>query len=172
MGQEPHGIDDIQKDGQPPGEGVDPAEAVHRLEERAQAIRGNLDVLVDEVERRGSRLVKPLVIGAGAAAAAALVIGGVAVWRSLRRPPPSRLRGLGRALRRIAENPDRVAEQRPSLSKRVIGSVVATVASVAIHQLVGVATAKLARKNAAPSSEAAPGGVTTLERDAPGVGSR
>jgi len=54
MGQEPNGIDEGGTAGGGSAEGRgDPEETVRRLEERAQAIRGNLDVLVDEVEPVG-----------------------------------------------------------------------------------------------------------------------
>jgi len=65
MGQEPNGIDEGRTASDGSAEGGDPEETVRRLEDRAQAIRGNLDVLVDEVERRGSRVVRPMVLGTG-----------------------------------------------------------------------------------------------------------
>jgi hypothetical protein len=159
MGQEPNGIDEgrTTDDGSAKG-GGDPEETVRRLEERAQAIRGNLDVLVDEVERRGSRLARPMVLGAGAAALAVLMVGGVAVWRGLRRRSrPSRLRGLTRALRRMIEHPERVAEVQPSPSKKVLASIGAAAASIAVHQLARVASAKVAR----PDPPASEGGGTS-----------
>jgi hypothetical protein len=170
MGQEPNGIDEARKGGDDAAKGGgDPEEAVRRLEERAQAIRGNLDVLVDEVERGGSRLMKPMVLGTGAAALVVLVVGGAAVWRGLRRRSrPSRLGGLTRALRRMIEHPERIAEVQPSPSKKVLASVGAAVASIAVHQLARVASAKLAGaklagaklagSNAPGSEDAAAGG--------------
>jgi hypothetical protein len=160
MGQEPNGIDEGRTPGDGSAEGGgDPEETVRRLEDRAQAIRGNLDVLVDEVERRGSRVVRPMVLGTGAAALVVLVVGGAVVWRGLRRRSrPSRLRGLTRALRRMVEHPDRVAEVQPSPSKRVLASVGAAVASIAVHQLARVASAKLARRNPSAPEGAAAGG--------------
>jgi len=158
MGQEPNGIDEGRTGGDSPAEGGgDPEETVRRLEDRAQAIRGNLDVLVDEVERRGSRLLRPMVLGTGAAALLVLVVGGAVVWRGhRRRSRPSRLREVTRALRRMIEHPERVGEVQPSPSKKLLTSVGAAVASIAVHQLARVASAKLARPNAS-SSEGAGG---------------
>jgi len=58
----------------------------------------------------------------------------------------------------MIEHPDRVAEVQPSPSKRVLASVGAAVASIAVHQLARVASAKLARRNASASDGAAAGG--------------
>lgn len=145
MGQEPHGIGDARSAGEPPAESRDPAQAVRRLEERAAAIRGDLDVLVDEVERRGSRLVKPIALGVGVTALVVLIVGGATAWRVHRRPPPSRLRGLAGAMRRMTEHPERVAEVQPSVTKKALASAVAALVSIAVHHLVRVASSTPAR---------------------------
>jgi hypothetical protein len=145
MGQESHGIEG----GQAGGDG-DPEQAVRRLEDQAETIRGNLDDLVHEAERRGSRLVKPVAVGAGVAALVVLAVGGIAVWRGFRRRPTSRLRGLAGALRRLAEHPELVAKAEPSLSKKVLASAGAALASIAVHQLARVAASKLERTNTPP----------------------
>lgn len=151
MGQEPRDIEDARASAASRADARDPAQAVRRLEERAEAIRGNLDVLVDEVERRGTRLAKPIAVGVGVAALGALVVAGTAAWRVYRRPPPSRLRGLARAMRRMAEHPERVAEVRPSVAKKVLASAGAALASIAVHQLVQVVSSLTARRRVSPS---------------------
>jgi hypothetical protein len=154
MGQESSGIEDVglQREGRPSPEGGDAAQTVDQLAARAEAIRGNLDTLVDEVQRRGKRALKPLAIGAGCAALLALVVGGAFAWRRHgQRPPPSRLRGLARALRRMSDHPERVAEEQPSLRKKVLASAGATLASVVVHQLAQVAREKMSRGSGASS---------------------
>jgi type VI protein secretion system component VasF len=62
-----------------------PDEALHRLEERAGEIRENLSEMVDELDHRRHRLTKSLVVGA--VALIGLALGGVILWRRMRRHP-------------------------------------------------------------------------------------
>jgi hypothetical protein len=98
------------------------------LEERARNIRDNLGELVDELDHRRHRAMKPLVFAGaailGLAVAGAAVGGGVALWRRRQPQRLSRSRQIAAAFRRMAEHPDRVAKPPPSYSvgKKVLGA--------------------------------------------------
>lgn len=115
----------------------DPEKRADQLEQKADAIRDDLDGLVGELDKRAHnamrRYVKPIAIGA-----AVLVAGIVSllVWRRVRRRP-STLDRLGSALRRAAAHPDRVAKPSPSIAKKIIAAATAAGASVAARRLVG-----------------------------------
>ncbi|HVU52275.1 MAG TPA: hypothetical protein VHL80_16390 [Polyangia bacterium] len=102
-----------------------------RLEERADAIRGDLGALVSELDRRRHRARKPLFIAASAGGLAAVAAGAFLLWRRGRRRR-TRLQALAAALRRSVAHPERVAtkSERSSLAKKVALSAAASVASV------------------------------------------
>jgi hypothetical protein len=126
----------------------DPERRADQLEQKADAIRTDLDGLVGELDHRTHnamrRYVKPIAIGA-----AALVVGVVSflVWRKLRRRLPSRIDRLRTALRRAVAHPDRVAKPAPSVAKKIIAAATAGAASVAARRLVA---------RALPDTEAQP----------------
>ena len=149
MGQEPHGIDKVGQAGKT---------AIRNRRcgvwrTRADAIRGNLDVLVDEAERRGSRLVKPIALGTGIAALVVLPpvapSYGAGAFDGARRRRGCvgwRARCAGWSSTRTV-----VAEaEEPSLSKKILASAGAALASIAVHQLARVAMSKFARPDLPP----------------------
>lgn len=112
----------------------DPARLADELERRIEVIRDDLGGLVGELDRRRHRVGKPLAIGA--AALAAVAVGGIVLWQLRRR---RRRHSLGYklgqtigALRRAITHPDRVAprKQEPSVPRKVLAAAAASVASV------------------------------------------
>jgi hypothetical protein len=115
---------------------VAPDRDPQELEERVDAIRGDLGSLVSELERRRHRAGRPLLIVASTTLAlAALGAGGLLYWRHLR-GRSDRLRAFAAALRRSVAHPERVAAKRdqPSLAKKIAASAVAAAASVAARR--------------------------------------
>jgi hypothetical protein len=120
----------------------DPNERADDLARRADAIRGDLDHLVGELDQRAHnamrRYVKPAAIGAAVLAAGIVAL---LLWRRHRRPP-SRIERLGLALRRAVAHPDRVAKPTPSIAKKVIAAAGAAGASMAARTWVSKALAE------------------------------
>jgi hypothetical protein len=125
-----------QREDRVTGAGGDPEKRADELEQKAGAIRDDLDDLVGELDHRTHdvmrRYVKPIAIG-GAVVAAGLI--GFLVWRKYRRRP-SGVERLGVALRRAVAHPERVAEPSPSIAKKVVAAAAAAGASMAIRRLV------------------------------------
>jgi hypothetical protein len=122
--------------GQPNG-----TEQAERLQHDIEAIRGNLGGLVSELRERGREAVDVrlqvrrhgVAVGLGALAVAALVAGGIALHRARerrRQTLPARLRRLREAVARMMDDPDRVAEARPRVSRKIAASGGSAAASV------------------------------------------
>jgi hypothetical protein len=125
-----------QREDRVSGKREDPGKRADQLEQKAGAIRSDLDELVGELDQRTHdalrRYVKPIAIGA-----AVLVVGIVSllVWRKARRRP-SNLERLGLAMRRAIAHPERVAKPAPSIGTKIIAAAGAAGASMAVRKLV------------------------------------
>jgi hypothetical protein len=106
----------------------EPGKAQRRVEE----VRRELDHSVGELRSRGQRARKPLVMGAAALAVAG--VAGVILWRVLHRRRTA-IERVGEALRRIVAHPDRVAEETPSVGKKVLAAAASAAASVLARRL-------------------------------------
>jgi hypothetical protein len=114
------------------GVGGSPDGDVSRLEHRAEAIRENLGELVDELDHRRHRAVKPLLIAA--AAVAGLGLAAVIVSRRRRRPP-SRAREVALAIQRLGQHPERVAQAKPLVGKQIAAAAGAALVAVVVRRL-------------------------------------
>ena len=111
-------------------------ETVEALYERADDLRDYVGDLVDELEDRGHRAVRPLVIGAAAALVAAATAGGILLARRRHAPAATwRAREFGRALGRLARHPEYVATPPPSVAKKILAAAAAALVSVALQRL-------------------------------------
>ena len=121
-------------------ETADPETQAQRLEEKVEVIRGNLDGLVGELDRRRHRLTgaakRALPYAAAAVGAVGLAIGGVLIWRRQRAQRPSRARRLLTELRAIAQHPDRLSrKEKTSVTKKIVAAAGAAAASVLARRL-------------------------------------
>ncbi len=118
------------------GAKTDPEKRAAELEQKAEAIRDNLDGLVAELDYRRHEAVrrwaKPLAIGAAVLGAGVV---GLLVWRRVRRRP-SRLGRLRAAIERAMAHPDRVAKTTPSMAKKIAAAAGTAGVSVAARRLV------------------------------------
>jgi hypothetical protein len=109
---------------------------VTELEQKAEAIRDNLDGLVAELDYRRHEAVrrwaKPIAIGAAVLGAGVVAF---IVWRRFRRPP-SRLERFRAAIARAMAHPDRVAKTSPSMAKKIAVAAGTAGVSVAARRLV------------------------------------
>jgi hypothetical protein len=95
------------------------------------AAREELEGLVDELTRRLRGLKKPAL---GVAIALAAAGGGYVLWRALR-SKPSRLQRVGVAARRALAHPERVANDGPSLSKRIVTAAASALVTTLARRL-------------------------------------
>lgn len=133
------------------GEGADRVngageDAVGRVEDEIDSLRGELGGLVAELDRRRHeafdlrlQLQRHPVAAAIAAAAAALVVGGalalVVRARRERRRPSVRARQARRALARLLDHPERVAAE-PSVSNKIATAVITLAATTLAKRLI------------------------------------
>ena len=106
--------------------------AMDELEHEAEIIREDLGALVGELDRRRHRAARPvtaLVLGLAGAS-----LGGIVLWRLVRRPR-SRLHPFTKALRRVAAHPDRVATSQPRVPRKIVGAALSAAAAVAARHL-------------------------------------
>ena len=123
------------------------AEAVQeKIEQKVTEVRETLsDIVSDEWDRGGRELVKlrkqlkkhPEWIGA----AAALTIGGTAMWlgtsawrRRNRRRPLAKVEALRDVVLRIVEHPEAVLRSRSPFARRLVFAVGSTVASLLVEE--------------------------------------
>lgn len=115
------------------------------LELQLESIRGNLTGIVRELDHRRhdltdwkGQLAKHKKEIGFAAGGLALLLGGVGVaavlLRRHNRLPSVRVRELGKALRRIAADPSRLAQPQPSLWGKVVGVLVTTLVGITVKQ--------------------------------------
>jgi cytochrome c biogenesis protein ResB len=132
------GTDRMMKDGSP----ID----VRRVSGEIETIRDELGSLVAELDRRrqeafdlGLQVRRHPMVVVVAASAAALVLGGLvaAMVRSRRqhRRPTVRARETRRALARLLEHPERVA-QETSVSQKILAAIGTTVGAAVAKRLV------------------------------------
>jgi hypothetical protein len=118
------------------GEKTDPEQRADELEQKAEAIRDNLDGLVAELDYRRHEAVrrwaKPIAIGAAVLGAGVVAL---IVWRRSRRRP-SRLERFRAAIGRAMAHPDRVAKTTPSMGKKIAAAAGMAGVSVAARRLV------------------------------------
>ncbi len=130
------------------------------LELQIDNIRNNVIGIVDELDHRrqdwGARLKHrtSMVALGGLVLVAGAVAAGVLLGRRRRhhRRLAGRARNLGRAVARVADDPD-VLLRRPSMSARVLGAALAAVAATVAKQLTirALAAPKAPRQLQAPS---------------------
>ncbi len=114
----------------------DNPEALERAVENA---RHDIEKGIDELGRRGKRLVSPrqnpfAYVGVGLAGVG---IVSLFVWRARRnRRPEIRSRRLGEAFSRMRKHPERVAKPAPSLARNVGTSALSALAASAVKRYV------------------------------------
>lgn len=118
------------------------------LQEKAQLLRRQVDILLTEADRRRHAATSALSVKrqvglhpgvalglVGGLAAAAVLLPILAVRRARRRNSlPARAQALRQALRRMVKRPDRVAEGRPHLPMKVLTAVLAAAASTIVKK--------------------------------------
>jgi len=120
-----------------------PDAEARRLEEKANALRENVDELVSELDRRRHRAIRtylrPTLIGVAIAGVAALATLAVLAWRSAGRRSSRTARKTGKkmarvglALRRAAAHPERVAaDPAPSVGKHAATAAISLASLIA-----------------------------------------
>lgn len=114
---------------------------IDHLEDDIDRIRGNLGGLLNELDRRRHdafdvrRQLRRhgVAVGLGLLAVAGIVTAGILLHRERGRRArslPARARALRRAVRRVAAEPDRVAEAYPRVGKKILAAGGTAVASV------------------------------------------
>lgn len=128
-------------------------ESVEQLAAEVQAVRESLGRLMSEFDRRVRQTLNPLglrhplaVFGL-AGLTFLLFIGGavgIAVRRT-RRPagPIKKAQRLGRAVARMVEYPDRVAQPAPNIGREVLGAVGTVVAATVAKKVMNRALSKV-----------------------------
>jgi hypothetical protein len=117
--------------------------ASRNLEQEIEAIRGHLDELVTNLDRRVRSLVAPelhpVQIAAGVGVILLLVGGAIAlavVRRRKRQEFPEKVRRLRMALGRIIERPERVARSEPRIPMKILSSAGTAASSALAKRLV------------------------------------